>query len=185
MKGNVYILSNKSLPGIYKIGITSRSPYIRASELSTTGLPTEFKVEYYISVDGYDLIEKRVHAKLSNDNAGKEFFKCRLEKCISTVRIESDTHLIYDEKFKNKTLMNSVYKYESSNNINIDKNIIEHNRKLEQELQEQIRLKRIKEEQIIIEKRKKEEEARIYREKWIESENEKRRIKKKKRMEKL
>lgn len=180
MKGNVYVLSNKSLPGIYKIGITSRSPYVRADELSTTGLPTEFKVEYYITVDEYDLIEKRVHAKLSNENAGKEFFKCRLEKCISTVRIESDTHKIYGEKFKNNTLMKSVYKYESSNNINIDKNIMEHNRKLEQAKYEQARLQKIKEEQIKIENMEKEEKARISREKWIASENEKRRIKKEK-----
>lgn len=146
MKGNVYVLSNKSLPGVYKIGMTSRSPYDRASELSTTGLPTSFRLEYFISVEQYDLVEKAVHKKLAKFNAGKEFFKCRLEKCISAVRIESDNFYVYDEKFKNNTLMNSVYNYESSNNIYIHKNIEENNIRIQKENKEKERLQKLKEE---------------------------------------
>lgn len=43
-KGYVYILKNPSMPGLLKIGKTTRSVQQRASELRQTGVPTAFKV---------------------------------------------------------------------------------------------------------------------------------------------
>lgn len=46
MEGWVYVLSNPCMPGIYKIGMTTTSPEVRARELSSaTGVPAPFKVE--------------------------------------------------------------------------------------------------------------------------------------------
>ena len=85
-KGYIYILSNKSMPGIYKIGCTSRTPEERAAELYTTGVPSPFSVEYSINIDNYAYIEKAIHIKLSNYNCGKEFFRCDLFKCVLEIR---------------------------------------------------------------------------------------------------
>lgn len=182
MKGNVYVLSNKSLPEVYKIGITTRSPYERASELSTTGVPTSFEVEYYILVEDYDIIEKIIHRKLALESAGKEFFRCKLEKCISAVRVECDKHYIYDEKFKDNVVKNSVLEYEFFNDIKIDKNLKEHNIKVQnrirKENEERRRLQREKEEREAAERIKREEEYRIHQEK-LEKERFKNEIKKK------
>lgn len=47
--GYIYILSAEYMPNIVKMGMTkslSRSPYDRARELKTTGVPGQFKVEF-------------------------------------------------------------------------------------------------------------------------------------------
>lgn len=49
--GFIYILSNKSMPGIYKVGITTNSVRQRATELSSTGVPTEFSIEKIFEVE--------------------------------------------------------------------------------------------------------------------------------------
>lgn len=44
--GYIYCLSNQSLPGMVKIGMTTSSPHQRAKQLSNTSVPTPFKVEF-------------------------------------------------------------------------------------------------------------------------------------------
>lgn len=86
LKGWVYVLSNPSMPGIYKIGLTTTHPEKRAKELSgTSGVPTKFKVvKSFISEDpsGH---EKEIHRQLSRFriNEDREFFQCQIEKIIN------------------------------------------------------------------------------------------------------
>lgn len=63
-KGYVYILTNPSMPGLVKIGMTTRTPDARALELDQTGVPTPFEVyNYFITPDcGY--LESRAHHDL-------------------------------------------------------------------------------------------------------------------------
>ena len=79
--GYVYVLSNVSMPGLLKIGYTETTPLKRAADLSTaTGVPTPFKVEWSLSIDGdAELVEKRTHAALDRHRSGKEFFKVSIE----------------------------------------------------------------------------------------------------------
>jgi len=77
-KGSVYILSNPSLPGMVKIGMTSRKDAsIRVEELNrATGIPTKFKIEYtHPSPDPY-LLEQQLHEyfKRQRVNSRREFF---------------------------------------------------------------------------------------------------------------
>lgn len=68
MLGYVYVMSNAAMPGLYKIGCTSRHPSERASDLYTTGVPAPFVVEYCINIDDYENIEKLIHKELSSYN---------------------------------------------------------------------------------------------------------------------
>lgn len=55
-KGYVYVLSNPCMPGIVKIGKTTRSVEDRANELYQTGVPEPFKVEeFFHSPDCHEL----------------------------------------------------------------------------------------------------------------------------------
>tara|TARA_R110000764_G_scaffold17331_4_gene47655 strand:+ start:339 stop:1373 length:1035 start_codon:yes stop_codon:yes gene_type:complete len=79
--GYIYIMissSDKRLRNI-KIGKTLRSPYVRAKELTTTGVQSPFEVVHYweVSVDKLDEIEKDIHGHLSSYRIRKnrEFFK--------------------------------------------------------------------------------------------------------------
>lgn len=81
--GWIYVMSNKSMPNIYKIGMTTTTPERRAKELySSSGVPTPFKVElaYYSHSPRED--ESRVHRILSEFrvNEAREFFETSLEK---------------------------------------------------------------------------------------------------------
>ncbi|MGP8777143.1 GIY-YIG nuclease family protein [Pseudomonas aeruginosa] len=49
--GFVYVLTSPAMPGLYKVGATTRSPRQRAEELSRgTGVPHEFEVAFYAEV---------------------------------------------------------------------------------------------------------------------------------------
>lgn len=125
MIGYIYIFSNKAIPNLYKIGCTSRSPYERANELYTTGVPHPFTVEYYIKVDNYDISEKNIHKILSNYRESKEWFNCDLATCISVIKKYHNDYRIYDEFCKENILLktsNNDFKIHiKQNNIyNID-----------------------------------------------------------------
>lgn len=48
MRGWVYIITNKSMPGLLKIGYTMKDPRSRAKELEGTGIPTPYEVVYEV-----------------------------------------------------------------------------------------------------------------------------------------
>lgn len=78
MKGYVYILSNPSMPGILKIGRTTRSVEGRANELYQTGVPTPFVVEHSVLSPDCAELEQIMHDSLEAYRiaAGREFFRC-------------------------------------------------------------------------------------------------------------
>lgn len=75
--GWVYCLSNKGMPGIYKIGKTKRSPEERAKQLYTTGVPYPFKIEMAKYVTEYHNKEKSFKKILNqySCNHSREFFQ--------------------------------------------------------------------------------------------------------------
>ncbi|MBY5462085.1 GIY-YIG nuclease family protein [Rhizobium leguminosarum] len=88
VSGHVYILSNKSMAGLLKIGFTNGDPAKRAAELSgVTGVPTAFRVEWSMPVIGSArAIEQRIHAVLSKHKHGKEFFRVSIDEAQSAAR---------------------------------------------------------------------------------------------------
>lgn len=76
-QGYVYILSNPSMPGMVKIGKTTRTVEQRCSELHQTGVPTPFVVEYEVLSPNCTELEAAMHRHLSKsrvDNS-REFFR--------------------------------------------------------------------------------------------------------------
>jgi hypothetical protein len=75
----VYILTNESLPGIVKIGMTTKKPSERAAELHTTGVPTPFIVfaAWKIPADRLKEYETKSHKLLEKYRvrSNREFFK--------------------------------------------------------------------------------------------------------------
>jgi hypothetical protein len=77
----IYILSNKTMPNLVKIGFTGITPEKRAEQLSRgTGVPTKFTVEYAFKCFNAHALESEIHKHLhsyrvSND---REFFQIPL-----------------------------------------------------------------------------------------------------------
>lgn len=90
MRGYLYILSNRAMPNLLKIGYTTRTVEERIRELSTTGVPGLFSAEFYCEVDNAPGLEKAIHSRLSSHRYDKEFFRCNVELA---VRVSKETLL--------------------------------------------------------------------------------------------
>ena len=79
-QGFIYVLSNQLMPGVYKIGFTSRNPDERAKEISIkVNLPSSFKVERYWRSDDPYIVEQRIHEELKPYFRAGEFFEGDLQ----------------------------------------------------------------------------------------------------------
>lgn len=86
MTGWVYMIVNRSMRGLVKIGFTDRDPDTRAQELSHTGSPYPYEVIFTVEVDHAALIEKRTHQLLAKYHAGKEWFRCPVHIAQSAIQ---------------------------------------------------------------------------------------------------
>lgn len=85
----VYIMSNDSMPGLLKIGMTTTSPQQRNRELgSATGVPTPFRLEYSLEVSNARRVEQVIHKELSayRVNRRREFFEIDLKDAIRRLK---------------------------------------------------------------------------------------------------
>ena len=99
MLGFIYIMSNPAHPGLLKIGQTSKDPLVRRKELSTTGVPEEFVIEYQALVSDYRRQEKYIHQKLSEvrHSDKKEFFSISVPEAIKVIREQCGDKIKYEE----------------------------------------------------------------------------------------
>jgi hypothetical protein len=98
--GFVYILSNSAMPGIYKIGITTRNDIqTRIRELFTTSIPVPFECVYACKVDNCKKVESAIHFAFDPEriNPQREFFKTdpdRVIAILNLVEVENITNTI-------------------------------------------------------------------------------------------
>ncbi len=77
--GWVYILTNEAMPGLVKIGLTTRTPKERAAELSSSsGVPLPYAVVWARAVSDCAYVEQVVHRMLDDRrvNGKRESFRC-------------------------------------------------------------------------------------------------------------
>jgi len=85
----VYVLSNPTMPGLYKIGYTKDIPEQRANEISkATGVAQPFTVEYAFQCFDGELLEREVHVCLEKyrENSRREFFKVPLTEAKQVIQ---------------------------------------------------------------------------------------------------
>lgn len=98
--GRVYVLSNKAMPGLLKIGFTMNTVEGRVKELSSaTGVPSEFFIEYQVECRDPAGVEALVHESLHNSrhNNSREFFSIYLADAVDVIR--KNAKEIIDEEF--------------------------------------------------------------------------------------
>ena len=87
--GRVYVLSNKAMPGLLKIGYTMNTVEGRVKELSSaTGVPSEFFIEYQVECRDAAGVEALVHESFHNlrHNNSREFFSISLADAVDVIR---------------------------------------------------------------------------------------------------
>jgi ribosomal protein S27E len=86
--GFVYILSNESMPGLIKIGMTENDVFQRAAELSkSTGVPEPYTVEAYAACQDPRQSESALHALFEKKRKpSREFFEIQLGDALRALR---------------------------------------------------------------------------------------------------
>jgi hypothetical protein len=94
----VYILTNKTIPGLLKIGFTGGTAADRAAEISRgTGVPSPYTVHWFIettTTSAAYAVEQAVHHALKRDrhNQAREFFTTSLPVAIDTIERTAYQH---------------------------------------------------------------------------------------------
>jgi hypothetical protein len=88
--GYSYVLANSSMPGLVKVGKTTRAPSDRADELSgVTGVATPFIVVYEDYFEDCDAVESFVHTKLGQHGVRvsetREFFRASVSEVLKII----------------------------------------------------------------------------------------------------
>lgn len=84
----VYIMSNPTMPGYYKIGYTKNDPEKRAKEISSaTGVIVPMKVEWAFHCYNGFALEQEIHHKLADYrvSSNREFFVISLDEARQTI----------------------------------------------------------------------------------------------------
>jgi hypothetical protein len=86
MKGWIYVITNKAMPGLVKVGYSMKDPVLRAEELEHTGSPYPYVVDYEVLVEEPFGIEQKVHSHLKKYHERKEWFHCTSEDAIAAIQ---------------------------------------------------------------------------------------------------
>lgn len=87
------------MPGLVKVGYSSKDPELRAKELNSTGSPCPYVVEYEMLIDEPFQIEQKVHNILSSKRKGKEWVECSAEDAVGAIQSVAGRSAI-DQTFK-------------------------------------------------------------------------------------
>lgn len=103
-QGYIYVLINPAMPGLLKIGLTTKTPEERVKELSSaTGVPINFILIYKEFFQNCAAAEKAIHAHLEAQgfrlNKGREFFEAEPSDVVDIIKdikaIEKE--LVFDD----------------------------------------------------------------------------------------
>ena len=108
--GFVYVMANESLPNLYKIGYTTKSPMARANELSRTNIPNDYYVVAYAEYENVEVAEKEYHLRYANKRfkKNKEFFEFTPEEVWKIVDFMSEEGYSFS-KCDGIDLVNAIY----------------------------------------------------------------------------
>jgi hypothetical protein len=94
--GWVYVLTNAAMPGLVKIGLTTRNPTVRASELTAaTGVPAPFVIAWCRAVSDCAYVESAVHRMLDDRRVSgkREFFRCDVKTARQVIEAAAGSKL--------------------------------------------------------------------------------------------
>lgn len=101
-EGWVYVLENKAFPGLLKIGYTTRTPEIRAEELSQpTGVPAPYRVVFKRWFADCIAAERHMHRTLEHRRSEKEFFRIGVDEAIRAIEeYQPSKRLVFPRAYK-------------------------------------------------------------------------------------
>jgi hypothetical protein len=96
MKGWVYIITNRAMPNLLKVGFSTKDPESRANELHTTGVPHRYVVECDVLVNEPRDLEQKAHVLSKAYHEDKEWFRCDITTAIIAIRQATNGSIIHE-----------------------------------------------------------------------------------------
>jgi hypothetical protein len=89
--GFVYVITNRAMPGLVKVGRTTRMPEDRARELGGAGVPYPYEVRYALRTSAHRAVEAAAHkllrsVRLQHEGGGVEWFACSVREARSAIK---------------------------------------------------------------------------------------------------
>ena len=138
MKGWVYVITNKAMPGVVKIGFSLKDPELRASELNHTGAPHPYEVAYEALVEDPRDIEQRTHKALSDRSEGKEWFRLTVEEAVVAIQRNAGQKILA-ESYKSADRAKAESKRKEQEKVDeSDRAMRSHRERLDREYREKI-----------------------------------------------
>lgn len=100
VRGWVYVITNKAMPELVKVGYSTKDPEIRAEELANTGTPHAYVVEFDVLVENPRDLEQKAHAQLSAFHERKEWFRCSVTQAVEAIKSVSGSSVLLERKGK-------------------------------------------------------------------------------------
>jgi hypothetical protein len=97
IKGWVYIITNRAMPGLVKVGFSLKDPLIRAAELENAGVPHPFHVEHKVLINAPRDTEQQIHRFMRDFHEGKEWFRCSVAHAIQAVGAITGNRIYFEE----------------------------------------------------------------------------------------
>ena len=96
VRGWVYVITNRAMPGLVKIGYTLKDPFLRAQELNHTGVPHPYAVCYDALVYEPRALEQKLHRQLGDMREGKEWFRMSASDVARYIREAASENLLLE-----------------------------------------------------------------------------------------
>jgi hypothetical protein len=100
VRGWVYVITNKAMPSLVKVGFSTKDPITRAQSFDQAGLPYSYEVAYDVIVENPYLVEQKIHAALNETKENKEWFKCSVAHAVDTIRRITEGSRIVEQEHK-------------------------------------------------------------------------------------
>lgn len=108
IRGWVYVVTNKAMPDMVKIGFSTKDPELRARQFGDGGTasPYPYTVEYDVLVDNPRIVEQRTHADLADKriSGNREWFSCSVSFAVSSIK---------------KNIIGTTYSERSGDNVEV------------------------------------------------------------------
>lgn len=109
-KGYVYIMQPPT-SDLYKVGRTSKNPFVREKTLTTAGVIGEYRLKWCAEFANSSWAEAAIHTNLSTYHDTKEFFKAPLDVLKETLeqQVKIEDNLLKD--LQKELLLTQSYEY--------------------------------------------------------------------------
>lgn len=114
MKGWLYVISNRAVKGMVKVGGTPKDPVAYAQSLDKTGLPFPHEVGYEALVPDVDAAEKAVIEALAAKAEGKGWYSCSISEAVREITALSSIQVMMEGRYDSQTKADKLYEEVSS-----------------------------------------------------------------------